>query len=196
MLRLILAYLFQTLSHLMFHLSKLLILQLKVSLMPPAILLFDNVQANCLGNYYDYGILPALNCPSPVEKECFCRTDLIPTATSALKYCITAPCSISDTVDVLEAIACYTDYCDAATDNILSQQVATTRTQGSSPTNGGSSNTGGSSGSSSTSNNIALGTGIGIGVPACIAAIIGAYYGYRAIHHRAESSIPIHPQMR
>ena len=47
--------------------------------------------ANCLGNYYDYGILPALNCPSPVQNECFCRTDLIPTATtSALKilyYC-------------------------------------------------------------------------------------------------------------
>lgn len=67
-----------------------------------------------LGTYGQHDCLAvALSCnSSPLQNNCYCRSDLQPAAVSYVASCVSAACS--NTVDVDNAVGIYTQYCETA----------------------------------------------------------------------------------
>lgn len=69
-----------------------------------------------LCGYGTYGqhdcIAAALSCSSPLQNNCYCRSDLQPAAISYVASCVSSACS--NTVDVNNAVGIYTQYCETA----------------------------------------------------------------------------------
>jgi hypothetical protein len=69
-----------------------------------------------LCGYGTYGqhdcLAAALDCNSPLQNSCYCRTDLQPAAVSYVASCVSSACM--NTLDVNSAVGIYTQYCATA----------------------------------------------------------------------------------
>ncbi|KAH7319095.1 hypothetical protein BKA65DRAFT_94941 [Rhexocercosporidium sp. MPI-PUGE-AT-0058] len=129
-----------------------------------------NCVKDCLwsGNWVGFFI----GCGGPFYNQCFCNANLVSPATSylsscAIKYCTSEP-------DATSAVNIYAGYCSGAGYPIGESNVAIqTNTWTTIPPTGAAGTRSGVIESSgySTSDKIALGVGIGFGIPATIAAI-------------------------
>ncbi|PMD67121.1 uncharacterized protein K444DRAFT_623336 [Hyaloscypha bicolor E] len=152
--------------------------------------------ALCLNDAETYvDVRSFIGCPAQPygQNECYCREDLHISASSYITHCVTSACG-PGTVDVDGAVSVYDNYCFTAvgaTPVIGAVAATTTNPAGTTagqtftPTSNGAVETGentqstGDPGSSSTngkelteSNKIALGVGIGFGIPSVIGVII------------------------
>lgn len=82
-----------------------------------------------LCNYGTYGqhdcLASTLSCSSPLENECYCRSDLQSAAISYIASCVSSACS--NTNDVATAVGIYTQYCETADQTSAFIPPSTTR---------------------------------------------------------------------
>lgn len=71
------------------------------------------------------GLVNILDCDLPVPNACYCNSDKLQLATSAVSSCITADCTNVAGGDITSAIAAYTDYCNSVVGNAYATATTT-----------------------------------------------------------------------